>query len=147
MHVGNRWGHGMPSGSFASSSMFGSVSGAGPESAASAFRTKSKQTPARPVLKQFFLSHSHVRHSNGNVPNDAETHPRNRPSPTTPGGRTQGVSAQRNTSASASAEGQSPNTPTPYPRIYARSVCYCNNLMFTPLSVHTTHFNFHVVGR
>lgn len=56
--------------------------------------------------------------NNGNVPNDAETHPRNRPSPTTPSGRPQGVSSQRNTTAST--EGQSPNAPTPYPRIYAR---------------------------
>jgi len=56
--------------------------------------------------------------NNGHVANDAEAHPRNRPNPTTPSGRPQGVSAQRNTTASA--EGQSPNTPTPYPRIYAR---------------------------
>ncbi|KAI0277607.1 hypothetical protein BGY98DRAFT_1089861 [Russula aff. rugulosa BPL654] len=38
--------------------------------------------------------------------------------PTTPGGRPQGVSAQRNPTSST--EGQTPNTPTPYPRIYAR---------------------------
>ena len=83
--------------------------------------------------------HTHTFLHSSHVPNDAETHPRSRPSPTTPGGRPQGVSAQRNTSASA--EGQTPSTPTPYPRIYARSV-----VKFTP-SVYTTHSNLPVVGR
>lgn len=130
MHVGNHWGHGTPSGLFASRSIFGSASGAGPASAQSAFRTKSKQLrpgpPARPetVLPSFLTRSAFC--SNGHVPNDAETRPRNHPIPTAPGGRPQGVSAQRNTTAPA--EGQSSNTPTPYPRIYARSVCQCSDV-------------------
>lgn len=70
-------------------------------------------------------------YSNGHVPNDAETQPRNRPSAAPPGGRSQGVSSQRNTTATATAEGQSPTGATPYPRIYARSVLFANSLMFT----------------
>jgi hypothetical protein len=78
-----------------------------------------------------------VPYSNGHVPNDAETQPRNRPSAAPPGGRSQGVSSQRNTTAST-AEGPSPTGATPYPRIYARSVLFANSLVFTPLSAHAT---------
>ena len=89
-------------------------------------RKVSNSGPAHPPVPETVLPSFLTRSafcSNGHVPNDAETRPRNHPIPTAPGGRPQGVSAQRNTTAPA--EGQSSNTPTPYPRIYARSVCQC----------------------
>jgi hypothetical protein len=96
------------------------------------------------VLKQFNTFLALPLHSHGHVSNDAENHPpRNRSNPSTPGGRPQGFSSQRNTTGSA--EGQSTNTPTPYPRIYARSVFA--NVLFTPLSVYTAHCNCSAVRR
>ena len=139
--MGNHWGHGMPSGWFDLPSIFGLVSGAGPESAQSAFRTKSKQSPARPVLKRFFLSHMFgtavatwlmtpkLIHAIVPVPQLRAEGRRafplretrllqQRGNPLIPQRRTRG------------------STPGPF----------ASNLTFTPLSVHTTHFNFPVVG-
>ncbi len=102
---------------------------------ADAGRKVSKSGPDGPetglVLNTFL-------HSNGHVPNDAESHPRNRPGPTTPG-RPHGISAQRNTSGSA--EGQPANTPTPYPRIYARSVCQCCDVYSSERTYRTLHLS------
>ncbi|KAH9998534.1 hypothetical protein BJV74DRAFT_825061 [Russula compacta] len=56
--------------------------------------------------------------SNGQAPNDTESHPRNRPRAAPPGGRAHGITAQRNPNTST--ESQSHASPATYPRIYAR---------------------------
>jgi hypothetical protein len=141
--VGNHWGHGMPSGLFAFSSIYGSVSGAGPESAQSAFRTKGKQTPARPVLKQFFLPHTFgtamvtclmtpkVIHATVPVPQPRAEGSR---AWAFPRGETRVLRQRGNPLPQRRTRGSMPGP-------------FANNFMFTPLSVHTTHFNFPVVGR
>jgi hypothetical protein len=140
MRVGNHWVHGTPSGSSVFSSIFGSASGAGPASAQNGFRTKGEQSPDR-IGPSF--DDTCLLHSNGHVSNDTETHPRSRPNAAPPGGRPQGISAQRNTTAPA--EGQSTTGPTPYPRIYARSVRQFLDVYFSKRARDTSHCNYPVL--
>ena len=93
--------------------MSGSAYGAGPESVQSASRTKGRHTRPDPSALHPYTP----LYSTGHANNEGEAQTRTYPNPAP---RRHGHAAQRNTNNPS--DGPSQGAPTPYPRVYARSV-------------------------